>query len=209
MRKILNFILPSEEIINRINIHNYTNTFNFTYLISDIPYRSADMFIIPFSEINICHKYNNFKYTPFMVYGDVCFIEKSFIHGSCDYLKNPWTFNELETRAMRFVNNDKLCIDNMTISFSNNSISGDTTTLSLTVNEYKILYILANNMDKIISKESIYYHLEIENTNSRVIDVYLNSIRKKISKIVPESGFKVIRTVRDKGYTINSQFSCG
>lgn len=209
MRKILNFILPSEEIINLINIHNYTHSFNFTYLISDIPQISADLLIIPFSEIDICKKYYNFIYTPFMVYGNVSFIEKSFIHGSCDYLKSPWTFNELETRAMRFLNNDKLCIDNMTITFSNHSISGDYITLPFTVNEYKILHTLANNMDKIISKESIYYRLEIRNTNSRVIDVYLNSIRKKISKIVPESGFKVIRTVRDKGYIINSQFSCG
>lgn len=209
MRKILDFVLPNEDIINRINIYNFTNNPNFVYLISETPHISADLLIVPYPEIHILKKYNNFKYTPFFIYGDVRFIEKSFILGSCDFLKDPWTFNELETRALRFINIDKLCIDKMTISFSNSFMSGDTLTVPLTVNEYKILSLLANNMDKIISKESIYYRLEIENTNSRVIDVYLNSIRNKFSQIIPESGFKVIRTVRDKGYTINSQFSCG
>lgn len=209
MRKVLNFVLPAEETINKINIYNYTQIVNFTYLISNEPQKSADMLFLPVSQINLSTLYPEFKFIPFMIYGNIKFIEKSFLVGCCDFLKDPWSFNELEIRTSRLINRDAIVVNQIVITFTNNFIKSKFRELPLTVNEYKILSVLTNNMDKIISRQSLYYRLGIKNEKSRVIDVYLNSIRSKISKIIPGNEIKIIQTVRGKGYTINSQFACG
>jgi len=209
MRKVLNFVRPDNDIINKINVYNLTSTVYFSYIISDEPVKSADMIFLSVSQLSKFHTYPEFQFIPFIVYGDIGYIEKSFISGSCDFLKNPWSFNELETRALRYINRDVIYVNNIKILFSNRFISREDYKFPLSVTEYKILSVLVNNMDKIISRESIYYRLEISNSESRVIDVYINSLRKKLSAVAGNSEEQIIQTIRGKGYTINSQFSCG
>ncbi|MBI9096838.1 MAG: response regulator transcription factor [Spirochaetaceae bacterium] len=211
MRKTLNFINPSEAVINKINIYNFTNSVSFNYLISDFPHRSADILFISSSMIHICRDYREFSYIPFIVYGDSQFIEKSFAVGAADFIKNPWSFNEIEIRAVRYINKDKLFINNIEIQFSNSSIQNSEYTLPMTVNEYKILSLLSNNLDKIISKENIYYKIGVKNDKSRVIDTYIHSIKKKINQLTnnKDKNILAIRTIKNRGYIINSQFGCG
>ena len=211
MRKTLNFINPSEAVINKINIYNFTNSVSFNYLISDFPHRSADILLISSSMIHICREYREFSYIPFIAYGDSQFIEKSFAVGAADFVKNPWSFNEIEIRAVRYINKDKLFINNTIIQFSNSSIQNSVCALPMTVNEYKILSLLSNNLDKIISKENIYYKIGVKNDKSRVIDTYMHSIKKKINQLTnnKDKNIHIIRTIRNRGYIINSQFGCG
>lgn len=209
MRKVFNFICPCEDLIHKINIHKFTNALNIAYIVSDVPLKYADMLFLSVSQLSKCFIYSEFKFIPFIVYGDVDFIEKSFIAGSCDFLKEPWSFNELEARASRYKNKEQIFVNNTEISFSNKCMKSENLSIPISVAEYTILSILTNNTDRIISRESIYYRLGISNSGSRVIDVYINLLRKKINTIAMNNDDKVIQTVRGKGYTINSQFTCG
>lgn len=211
MISVLNFVNPTDEIINKINIYNYTSDVTFKYLISELPHRSADIILLSDSDLYMCTAFQEFCYVPFLVYGNVRNINKSFFLGSSDFLKIPWDFNELETRVSRFLRKDELTFNNEKIFFSSESISNGSETEYLSINEYKIICLLLNNPGKIISRENIYYNLGIKNQNSRVIDVYLHSLRKKISHLSGNERKKIeiIRTIRGKGYTINSQHICG
>ena len=206
MNIIFNFVNPTENIINRINIHTYTSTVQFKYVISSEPLPSADIIIISSSHLGSFTNFSELEYIPYIVYGGIDLLEKSFILGSCDYLKDPWTFNELEIRAKRFINRDELSFNWGNINFSNSFIQSDNETIPFSVNEYKILSMLNNNSGKIISRENLHYRLGISNKSSRVIDVYINSIRKKIKLLskIDYNNRNLIKTVRGKGYTINS-----
>ena len=211
MIKICNFVDPHSDIINKLNIYNFTSTTHFKYLVSDTPHRSADILCISPLYLHQKNKFSEFSYIPFIVYGNEKYLEKSFISGASDFLKDPWSFRELEIRSSRYMAKDKITINNKIIQFTNSNINCDDEIINMTVNEYKIISILANNADKIISKENIYYKLGIENNESRVIDVYINSIRNKINQLLKNEliSKKVIKTIRGKGYSINSQYTCG
>jgi len=211
MKKIFNFINPDEVVINRLNVYNLTSKVNYNYLISEFPHKSADLLFISTNDLFLINQFIEFQYIPYITYGSDIFLEKSFILGSSDFLKDPWLFNELEIRALRLLNNDTLFFNWGTISFSNIQIENDAQSLPLSVYEYKILSMLANNMDKVITRENMHYRLGILNSNSRVVDVYINSIRKKLSILNLDNNTleNVIKTVRGKGYTINSHYGCG
>ena len=211
MISIYNFINPNEELINRISIFHITSYILNKYIISDSPQKSADLLFISTDFIHKIFNYREFQYIPYVVYGQEDFLEKSFALGASDFLKYPWTFTELEIRASRLINKDKLIFKWGKIQFSNECIKTEKNSLPFSVCEYKILSILASNMDKTISRENIHYKLGINNKDSRVVDVYINSIRNKINQLQKYSNSHkiVIRTIRGKGYTINSQFDCG
>lgn len=210
MDKLINFINPSDKIINRINIHCLTSKFSYTYLISEKPHISADLILLSTNFLSCNREYKEFEYIPFIAYGNVNYIEQSFIFGAVDFLKDPWDFNELETRAIRFIKKDYLNFFWGKIYFSNEFIWTKEKSISFSVYEYIILSLLAGNLNKTVSRENMHYRLGIKNTESRVIDVYINSIRNKISILSEDknSNIEIIRTIRGKGYTINSHYGC-
>ena len=207
MLKVINFINPSVELEKNITIQCCLTESPYKYLISESPFISADILIIPFDELNSLRDRIELNIIPFIPYGPVEVIEDAFILGASDFLKEPWTFLELEIRSKRLISSDMIRCEWGIIKFSNEFIRSDQISLPLSISEYKILSTLANNRNKIISRENLHYRLDIQNNDSRILDVYINSLRKKIIQISPEdnSGDSLIKTIRGKGYTINSQ----
>ena len=73
--------------------------------------------------------------------------------------------------------------------------------IPLTPHEFKLLELLMNNKDIVLSREQILnriwdYSMDVE---SRVVDVYMGYLRKKI-----DNGYKkpLIHSIRGFGYTI-------
>jgi response regulator RpfG family c-di-GMP phosphodiesterase len=205
MVKVFNFVDPSEIIITKINIYCNTSDVSINYLISETPQISADLIIIHTSFLSRIHEFLQFKMIPFIVYGNVNYIDRAFILGASDFIKDPWNFNEIETRSFRFLQKDILECSWGNIIFSNEIIKANNMEIPFSVNEYKILSLLLNNKNKVVSRLNINYRLNIENKDSRVIDVYINSIRSKINSLSEnkENGKIIIKTIRGKGYTIN------
>lgn len=75
--------------------------------------------------------------------------------------------------------------------------------IKLTPQEFKLLEYLMSNKDQVLSREVILARVWLYNTNveTRVVDVYMGYLRKKIDK-----GFtkKLIQSVRGFGYMIKS-----
>ncbi len=128
-------------------------------------------------------------------------------YGADDYLPKPFAFDELLARIralLRRNNTEKniiLKITDLELDTQSHKAFRSGKEIFLTQKEYSILEYLMRNKNRVISRiklsEHVYdYHFD---SDTNVIDVYINKLRNKIDK-----GFEtqVLITVRGVGYMI-------
>lgn len=135
--------------------------------------------------------------------------------GADDYITKPFGVRELEARIKTVLRRfDKTALLKKTINEPDNIIQFkeltlDTTKyqaikngkeLELTLTEFRILKILLENQDKVMSRESLLKEIpgDKSNTEARTVDVHIRNIRKKLG----EDGepYEYIETIRGIGY---------
>ncbi|MCP4178728.1 MAG: response regulator transcription factor [bacterium] len=204
MEKIINIINPSQFLLKKLYIKKYASSLHFKYNITVKPHPSSNLLIGSLKTIHSFRKSPELSFIPFIIHGTAENLNKSFLLGASDFLKEPWDINELEIRAMKYINNDEIIFEWGKIDFSNEIIKSPYHKSKFTVPEYKILSMLVMNRGNVISRDNLHYRLGIINDHSRIIDVYIHSIRSKLMDITPP-GYKsksIITTIRGKGYLI-------
>jgi DNA-binding response OmpR family regulator len=126
--------------------------------------------------------------------------------GADDYLTKPFDYDELVARIkarLRSVHgsNEKLSAADLTLDLKTFQVTRGTQNISLTPQEFRILEYLLTNKGRVLSREMILGRLWKGNPDieTRVIDVYIGYLRKKIDKDFP---VKLIQSVRGFGYKI-------
>ncbi len=167
-----------------------------------------DAFVIP----AILVPNETFAY-PFIAYGPSELINLSIVKGCFDYMKEPWEFNELlfrialitKYRLYRGKMEDELHISGSFLCYGSKNVF-------LTLSEVKILIMLMNNAGLPVEREALSYAVwgEPSQGGSRVIDVHISSLRKKMGYLISGSRNEItaeIRSVRGVGYTFLQSIS--
>jgi len=135
----------------------------------------------------------------------------AFSHGADDYLVKPFHFEELMARVSALVKRNEIqnpesdiIVGDLRISNYEKKVFWNNVEIELTPKEYNLLIILSNANGRIVSKQFISEKLWGDQmiTNQNTIEVYINSLRKKIDKM---TGIKLIHTKVGFGYYIKQK----
>jgi DNA-binding response OmpR family regulator len=129
--------------------------------------------------------------------------------GADDYVVKPFKFGELDARVnalYRRANQetekvDSIIISDLEINSKSKTVKRNGESIVLTAKEFKLLYYLAKNTGRIVSRDQILDNVWDINfdMNTNVVDVYINYLRKKIDK---PFATKLIHTMKGLGYII-------
>ncbi|RZJ49802.1 MAG: response regulator transcription factor [Flavobacterium sp.] len=131
--------------------------------------------------------------------------------GADDYLVKPFKFGELDARVNALNRRahqetekiDTIIISDLEINGKAKTVKRDGEPIILTAKEFKLLYYLAKNSGRIVSRDQILDNVWDINfdMNTNVVDVYINYLRKKIDKPYKT---KLIQTMKGLGYVIQA-----
>lgn len=130
--------------------------------------------------------------------------------GADDYLVKPFSFQELEARIKALLRRSGTetgasslqCGDLSLDPNGHRAIRGNTT-IDLTVKEYRLLEYFILNQGTALNRLTLLKHVWDKDfdTNTNVVDVYVNYLRSKIDK---DFNHKLIRTVVGVGYMMEA-----
>jgi len=174
-----------------------------------------DIIIPGISGFELCKKIrNNNILTPVIMLTSLDSVEdkvSGFDCGADDYLIKPFSFQELLARIKALNRRNKEAIVNpnlkvldLELDSITKKVRRNNKEINLTATEYKILELLLSNkgkvFDRILIAEKIWGFSFNSETN--VIDVHINSLRKKIDKDFSQ---KLIHTKKGFGYLLSEE----
>ncbi|MGH8892231.1 MAG: response regulator transcription factor [Actinomycetes bacterium] len=130
--------------------------------------------------------------------------------GADDYLVKPFDFGELLARLRVLTRRGPsahplvLEIGDLHVDSSTRVVSRAGRQVELTAREFDVLEVLARNRGRLVSRNQLLDEVWHEGYpgSPNVVDVYIGYLRKKLER---PRGRRLIRTVRGKGFLLESQ----
>ena len=124
--------------------------------------------------------------------------------GADDYLPKPFEAEELLARIkarLRQKGNSKLKVAELELDNTTLEVKRGARKISLTPTEFKLLEYLMSNKGRVLSREMILNRIWLSSPDieTRVVDVYMGYLRKKVDLDSPKP---LIHSIRGFGYVI-------
>lgn len=173
-----------------------------------------DIIMPKISGLELCQRYREqFGYTtPVLLLtalGTTQNIVDGLNAGADDYVVKPFSFKELQARiaallrrgANGVVATSEITYGDIVLNLSAHRAEREGTVIDLTVKECRLLEYFIHHHGVVLSREQLLKNVWDKNfnTNTNVVDVYVNYLRNKIDK---GFGHKHIRTVVGVGYVM-------
>jgi two-component system copper resistance phosphate regulon response regulator CusR len=172
-----------------------------------------DVVIPGISGFELCRKIrNNNILTPVIILTSLDSVEDKltgFDYGADDYLTKPFSFQELIARIKALnrryreaIAGPDLKVLDLELDIVSKKVRRNNKEINLTATEYKILELLMSNKGKVFDRVLIAERIWgfSFNSETNVIDVHINSLRKKIDK---DFESKLIHTKKGFGYMLS------
>ena len=186
--------------------HYLNNKYDLILLDINLPYINGYELCMKIRETN--------KHIPIILLTALNFTEnkvKGFDLGADDYIAKPFEFEELLARikallrrsevSKRVTQEQFLTIADLKLDLNKKEASREGHKITLTAKEFQLLEYFLLNKDKVVSREDIARDVWDTQFDSQtnVIDVYVNFLRKKIDKSFSK---KLIHTQVGMGYIL-------
>lgn len=146
-------------------------------------------------------------------YGDLEDKKEAFNRLADDYLVKPFQFEELLLRIQSLIRrkntaetgtDEAIYVADLSINKTEQKVFRAGREITLTVKEFQLLLLLAENVGRTFSKQQISEQVWQHNfnTNTNTVEVYINFLRKKIDKDFDQ---KLIHTRSGFGYFLQAR----
>jgi hypothetical protein len=149
--------------------------------------------------------------TAVFAYGHPAGLRAAFLAGCDDYLKEPWSLEELECRLERLeAGRARLPAAGLTVSLPwgrltvrSSEAASANGTVPLSLSESRILCALLRGRGQVVAREVLAYAAwgRPAARGSRALDVHISSLRRKLA-LLGASEARPIRALRGSGYLL-------
>lgn len=151
------------------------------------------------------YKSELFKMNIPVIFLTACDIEENIVEvlnmGASDYITKPFRPLELIARINKILHKKTIKIKDITIDMNKMIVTKNNEIINLTTLEYKILNLLIENINKVVTRDRIIdsiWEWTGNDVNDNTITVYMKRIREKLNS-------DIIVTIKGIGYRIDEE----
>ena len=140
-----------------------------------------------------------------VIFLTACDIEENIVSalnmGASDYITKPFRTLELIARINKILHKKTIKIKDITIDMNKMIVTKNNEIINLTTLEYKILNLLIENINKVVTRDRIIdsiWEWTGNDVNDNTITVYMKRIREKLNS-------DIIITIKGIGYRIDEE----
>ncbi len=169
----------------------------------------TDAYVVPVESVPLLLSRKGLPDTwlPVIAYGKPASLAKAFLAGCQDYLKEPFNLIELEFRLNKIftTEDNSYPLYGRKLALQATECSTETDHVQLSLQEGVLLRLLLKQRGRIVPRDVLFYALwgKPPRRHSRVVDVHISSLRRKLSRLFPEmKNERFIYSAKGKGYIL-------